>query len=130
MSALIPEKVKDVYKDIEQKAIEYAISKIKSTDVIKTKIEDLKKLERCDWESVRIDEEPELEDQIRRMARIWGDEIDELIEEINAGNYDFIHIHYKLWSYPHFNIADMCIVVGVIIMMIQLFFEHRSDHSK
>lgn len=45
MSALIPEKVKDVYKDIEQRAIEYAISKIKSTDVIKTKIEDLKKLE-------------------------------------------------------------------------------------
>jgi|688.fasta_scaffold193035_3 hypothetical protein len=57
MDALIPDKVKDVYKGIEQKAlslwdqssdaaIAYAISKIKASDIIKSKIEDLKKLER------------------------------------------------------------------------------------
>jgi DNA-directed RNA polymerase subunit beta len=42
---------------------------------------DLKKLERCDWESIRLDEEPELEEGIRKMARVWSDEIDELVEE-------------------------------------------------
>jgi DNA-directed RNA polymerase subunit beta len=42
---------------------------------------EIKKLERCDWDSIRLDDEPELEDTIRRMARIWGDEIDELVEE-------------------------------------------------
>ncbi len=42
---------------------------------------DLKKLERCDWESIRLDEDPELEENIRKIARVWGDEIDELVEE-------------------------------------------------
>ncbi|MBU1862374.1 MAG: DNA-directed RNA polymerase subunit beta [Candidatus Omnitrophica bacterium] len=52
---------------------------IKTGKVIEKK--DIKKLERCDWETIRLDEDPELEDTIRRLARIWGDEIDELIEE-------------------------------------------------
>ncbi len=42
---------------------------------------ELKKLERCDWESIRIDDNAELEESIRKVARIWGDEIDELVEE-------------------------------------------------
>jgi DNA-directed RNA polymerase subunit beta len=42
---------------------------------------DLKKLERCDWESIRLDDDPELEESIRKIARVWGDEIDELVEE-------------------------------------------------
>ncbi len=42
---------------------------------------DLKKLESCDWESIRLDDDPELEESIRKIARVWGDEIDELIGE-------------------------------------------------
>ncbi len=42
---------------------------------------DMKKLESCDWESVRIDDEPELEESVKKIARVWGDEIDELIAE-------------------------------------------------
>ncbi len=42
---------------------------------------DLKKLERCDWESIRLDDDPELEENIRKIARVWSDEIDELVEE-------------------------------------------------
>ncbi|MBN1688913.1 MAG: DNA-directed RNA polymerase subunit beta [Candidatus Omnitrophica bacterium] len=42
---------------------------------------DLKKLENCDWESIRIDDDPELEESIRKIANVWGDEIDELIGE-------------------------------------------------
>ena len=42
---------------------------------------DLKKLEACDWESIRIDDDPETEEGIRKVARVWGDEIDELIGE-------------------------------------------------
>jgi DNA-directed RNA polymerase subunit beta len=41
---------------------------------------DLKALESCDWESIRIDDDPELEESIRKIARVWGDEIDELVE--------------------------------------------------
>ena len=42
---------------------------------------DLKKLEACDWESIRLDDDPELEESVRKIARVWGDEIDELIGE-------------------------------------------------
>ncbi len=42
---------------------------------------DLKKLDSCDWESIRIDDDQEVEESIRKVARIWGDEIDELIGE-------------------------------------------------
>jgi len=42
---------------------------------------DIKKLESCDWESLRLDDEGELEENVRKIARVWGDEIDELIGE-------------------------------------------------
>ncbi len=34
------------------------------------------------------------------------------------GVVDFIHISFNGWSFPIFNIADICIVIGVIIMLI------------
>jgi len=52
---------------------------IKSGHVI-TKA-DLKKLDGCDWDSLRIDEDPDLEENIKKIARVWGDEIDELVAE-------------------------------------------------
>jgi DNA-directed RNA polymerase subunit beta len=42
---------------------------------------DFKMLEHCDWETIRLEDEPELEESVRRIARVWGDEIDELVEE-------------------------------------------------
>ena len=47
----------------------------------KVEKKDVKKLERCDWETIRLDDDPELEENIRKTARVWGDEIDELVEE-------------------------------------------------
>ncbi len=42
---------------------------------------DLKKLDSCDWDSLRIDEDPDLEEGVKKIARVWGDEIDELVAE-------------------------------------------------
>jgi len=42
---------------------------------------DLKKLDNCDWDSLRLDEDPDLEENIKKIARVWGDEIDELVAE-------------------------------------------------
>jgi DNA-directed RNA polymerase subunit beta len=42
---------------------------------------DLKKLEQCDWESLRLQDSPELEEQVHKIARVWGDEISTLVEE-------------------------------------------------
>ena len=52
---------------------------IKSGHMVERK--DMKKLDRCDWETIRLEDEPELEESIRKIARVWGDEIDELIAE-------------------------------------------------
>ncbi|MBI3316852.1 MAG: DNA-directed RNA polymerase subunit beta [Candidatus Omnitrophica bacterium] len=52
---------------------------IKSGHVIEKS--DLKKLDNCDWESIRFDDDAELEEGVRKIARVWGDEIDELIGE-------------------------------------------------
>ncbi|MBI3314172.1 MAG: DNA-directed RNA polymerase subunit beta [Candidatus Omnitrophica bacterium] len=42
---------------------------------------DFKRLESCDWESLRLDDDTELEEGVKKIARVWGDEIDELIAE-------------------------------------------------
>jgi signal peptidase II len=40
------------------------------------------------------------------------------------GVIDFIKLtYYSLWSWPIFNIADVCIVVGVCIMLLQTYKE-------
>lgn len=39
------------------------------------------------------------------------------------GVIDFIHLSYNDWSWPHFNFADFCIVIGVGIMLIQCYKE-------
>lgn len=41
------------------------------------------------------------------------------------GVIDFIHITFYGYSFPIFNVADMCIVVGVMIM----FFMHMKDDA-
>ncbi|HNV86911.1 MAG TPA: DNA-directed RNA polymerase subunit beta [Candidatus Omnitrophota bacterium] len=52
---------------------------MKAGSVVEKK--DFKKLEKCDWDSIRIDDDPELEDSVRKITRVWGDEIDELVGE-------------------------------------------------
>lgn len=42
---------------------------------------DLKKFESCDWESIRLEDDSDLEENVRKIARVWGDEIDELVGE-------------------------------------------------
>ncbi|MDD5085926.1 MAG: DNA-directed RNA polymerase subunit beta, partial [Candidatus Omnitrophica bacterium] len=68
-----------------KKLSESLLDEVLGEELIKTgktiEKKDLKKLERCDWESIRLEDEPELEDNIRKIARVWGDEIDELVEE-------------------------------------------------
>ena len=38
-----------------------------------------------------------------------------------GGVVDYIHVHYGAWSFPIFNIADICIVTGVFLMVAQIF---------
>jgi len=42
---------------------------------------------------------------------------------------DFISFYYQNWSFPNFNIADMCIVAGVSIVMMQLLVEEWNARN-
>ncbi len=39
------------------------------------------------------------------------------------GVVDFIVLSYNEWSWPHFNIADFCIVIGVGVMLMESISE-------
>lgn len=41
------------------------------------------------------------------------------------GVVDFILIQYKDWSWPVFNVADIAIVLGILIMLIQSNYENK-----
>jgi signal peptidase II len=43
---------------------------------------------------------------------------------------DFIDVQFGSWHYPTFNIADMAIVVGAGLMVIDLFLSKRSQKSE
>lgn len=44
-----------------------------------------------------------------------------------GGVIDFIHMHFKQWSFAVFNIADVAIVLGVFIMMMQVVLDDNES---
>ena len=42
---------------------------------------------------------------------------------------DFIHVYYKDWSYPIFNVADMAVCVGAGLLIIDMFFAKKVEAS-
>ncbi len=47
-----------------------------------------------------------------------------------AGVVDFIHFQFGNYHFPIFNVADMCLVIGLIGLMILSFFEDRAKPKK
>ncbi len=43
-----------------------------------------------------------------------------------GGVVDYIHVHYGAWSFPIFNIADICVVIGVFLMIFQIVFNKKK----
>ena len=58
------------------------------------------------------------------LAMVLGGAIGNLIDRVRLGKVvDFIHVHYHdVWHYPIFNIADMAIMIGVAIIVIDMLF--------
>lgn len=66
------------------------------------------------------------------LALILGGAIGNLIDRIRIGKVvDFIHVHYAdVWHYPIFNIADMGIVLGVALVVIDMLFLEGKRNAK
>lgn len=58
------------------------------------------------------------------LALVLGGAVGNLIDRVRLGHVvDFIHVHYaNVWNYPIFNVADMAICVGVILIIIDMMF--------
>ena len=65
------------------------------------------------------------------LALVLGGAVGNLIDRLLHGHViDFIHVHYAdAWHYPIFNIADMGISVGVVLIVIDMLFLEKKRQS-
>ncbi|SEO73014.1 signal peptidase II [Aquisalimonas asiatica] len=57
------------------------------------------------------------------LALILGGAVGNVIDRIAYGHViDFIHVYWRDWHYPIFNVADSAITVGVVLILIHAFF--------
>lgn len=62
------------------------------------------------------------------LALVLGGAVGNLIDRLLHGHViDFIHVHYAdVWHYPIFNIADMAIMLGVAMIVIDMLFLEKK----
>lgn len=62
------------------------------------------------------------------LALMLGGAVGNLIDRLLHGHViDFIHVHYyDAWHYPIFNIADMGITIGVVLIVIDMLFLEKK----
>jgi len=52
------------------------------------------------------------------LALIIGGAVGNLIDRLHASQVtDFIHVHFRQWNYPVFNVADCGITVGAVLLV-------------
>jgi len=61
------------------------------------------------------------------LGLIIGGAVGNLVDRINNGYVvDFIDVYYRGWHWPAFNLADSAITGGVILLLIDAFFQSLS----
>ena len=62
------------------------------------------------------------------LALVLGGAVGNLIDRLLHGHViDFIHVHYaNVWDYPIFNVADMGISIGVVLIVIDMLFLEKK----
>lgn len=70
--------------------------------------------------------------QIFSLSSIFGGAIGNYIDRLQFRYViDFLDFHYKdLYTYPAFNVADMAIVGGVMILIVIMIIEGRQEKKK
>ncbi|MEA3303022.1 MAG: signal peptidase II [Pseudomonadota bacterium] len=62
------------------------------------------------------------------LSLIIGGAVGNLIDRIAYGHViDFLLIYYQQWSWPAFNVADSAISVGVVLMLLAMFYSSPSQ---
>lgn len=62
------------------------------------------------------------------LGLIVGGALGNIIDRVLVGAVaDFLHVYWQDWHFPTFNIADSCITVGAIIVLLDALFERPHD---
>lgn len=62
------------------------------------------------------------------LGLIVGGALGNIIDRASIGAVaDFLHVYWGDWHFPTFNIADTCISIGAIIVLLDALFERPHD---
>lgn len=62
------------------------------------------------------------------LGLIVGGALGNIIDRVSIGAVaDFLHVFWRDWHFPTFNIADTCITIGAIIVLLDALFERPHD---
>ncbi len=62
------------------------------------------------------------------LGLIVGGALGNIIDRASVGAVaDFLHVYWQDWHFPTFNIADSCITVGAIIVLLDALFDRDHD---
>ena len=65
------------------------------------------------------------------LALVLGGAVGNLIDRLRLGHVvDFIHVYWREHAWPDFNVADSAITVGVVLLIIDILREPRSEASE
>lgn len=70
--------------------------------------------------------------QIVALSFVFGGAIGNYIDRVRFRFViDFLDFHWRhKYTWPAFNIADMAIVGGVMVLMVLMYFEGKAEHAK
>ncbi|HSN72658.1 MAG TPA: signal peptidase II [Steroidobacteraceae bacterium] len=64
------------------------------------------------------------------LSLVLGGALGNVIDRVWHGYVvDFIHVHWKDWYFPAFNVADSAITIGAACLLIDAFFEGRHKEK-
>lgn len=64
------------------------------------------------------------------LALILGGAVGNLWDRIRYGQVtDFLHFYIGQYTWPDFNVADSCIVVGAVLLMFEILFAKSPEKS-
>ena len=74
------------------------------------------------------------EDELHEEIEKWGfiviisGAVSNIIDRIYSGYViDFIYLHYKKFYWPAFNIADICITIGILMLIINILIKLKKN---
>ena len=65
------------------------------------------------------------------LALVLGGAVGNLIDRVRLGYVvDFVHVYWRQHAWPDFNVADSAITVGVVLLILDILLESRSEPSE